>query len=170
MYHHHHHHQHHHPQRHQHQHHQPQPQQQAPNMQPYQMHNPYDVAAAAAAAAVMPTAQMQLVAAQQAEEMRKSAKRAANRRSASTCRQRRKFFVENMADANERMRKRARVLSLLPDMILAMRRDGVITYASENCRQFLQFTREVGSLLAWLRVLVCVYIGAIQQPCLADRP
>ncbi|CAN0006361.1 unnamed protein product, partial [Scytosiphon promiscuus] len=137
MYHHHH---HHHPQQHQPPHHQ------VTNMQQYQMHNPYDVTAAAAAAATaaaaMPTAQMQLVAAQQAEELRKSAKRAANRRSASTCRQRRKFFVENMADANERMRKRARVLSLLPDMILAMRRDGVITYASENCRQFLQFTRE----------------------------
>lgn len=122
-------------------------------MQQYQMHNPYEVAAAAtAAAAAIPTAQMQLVAVQQAEEMRKSAKRAANRRSASTCRQRRKFFVENMADANERMRKRARVLSLLPDMILAMRRDGVITYASENCRQFLQFTREVGC------VCVCVNV------------
>lgn len=101
-------------------------------------HNPYEVAA-------LPTAQMQqLVVAQQAEEMRKNAKRAANRRSASTCRQRRKFLVENMADANDRMRKRARVLSLLPDMILAMRRDGVITYASENCSHFLQFTREVG--------------------------
>ncbi len=101
-------------------------------------HNPYEVAA-------LPAAQMQqLVVAQQAEEMRKNAKRAANRRSASTCRQRRKFLVENMADANDRMRKRARVLSLLPDMILAMRRDGVITYASENCSHFLQFTRQVG--------------------------
>lgn len=91
-----------------------------------------------------PTPQMQqLVVAQQAEEMRKNAKRAANRRSASTCRQRRKFLVDNMADANNRMRKRARVLSLLPDMILAMRRDGVVTYASENCSHFLQFTREV---------------------------
>lgn len=101
-------------------------------------HNPYEVVA------VVPTPQMQqLVVAQQAEEMRKNAKRAANRRSASTCRQRRKFLVENMADANNRMRKRARVLSLLPDMILAMRRDGVVTYASENCSHFLQFTREV---------------------------
>lgn len=53
-----------------------------------------------------------------------------------------------MAEANERMRKRSRVLSLLPDMILAMRRDGVITYASENCRQFLKYTREVSKYLA----------------------
>lgn len=103
-----------------------------------QQHKPYEVAP------VIPTAQMQqLVMAQQAEEKRKSAKRAANRRSASTCRQRKKFLVENMADANDRMRKRAQVLSLLPDMTLAMRRDGVVTYASENCRQFLQSTREV---------------------------
>ncbi|CAM9918241.1 unnamed protein product [Ectocarpus sp. 4 AP-2014] len=107
-------------------------------MQPGAPHPQHHVAAAAAAVAPL---QQQLLA-QQAEEMRKSAKRAANRRSANTCRLRKKFFVENMADANERMRKRARVLSLLPDMILAMRRDGVITYASENCRQFLQFTRQ----------------------------
>ncbi|CAB1114548.1 unnamed protein product [Ectocarpus sp. CCAP 1310/34] len=104
-------------------------------MQPGAPHPQHHVAAAVA------PLQQQLLA-QQAEEMRKSAKRAANRRSANTCRLRKKFFVENMADANERMRKRARVLSLLPDMILAMRRDGVITYASENCRQFLQFTRQ----------------------------
>ena len=110
-------------------------------------HNPYEVAA-------LPTAQMQqLVVAQQAEEMRKNAKRAANRRSASTCRQRRKFLVENMADANNRMRKRARVLSLLPDMILAMRRDGVITYASENCSHFLQFAREVSFVPSFFFVL-----------------
>lgn len=101
-------------------------------------HNPYEVVAVAPAPQVQ-----QLVVAQQAEEMRKNAKRAANRRSASTCRQRRKFLVDNMADANNRMRKRTRVLSLLPDMILAMRRDGVITYASENCSDFLQFTRKV---------------------------
>ncbi|CAM9488364.1 unnamed protein product [Ectocarpus sp. 12 AP-2014] len=110
-------------------------------MQPGAPHPHHHVAAAAAAAAAVAPLQQQLLA-QQAEEMRKSAKRAANRRSANTCRLRKKFFVENMADANERMRKRARVLSLLPDMILAMRRDGVITYASENCRQFLQFTRQ----------------------------
>ncbi|CBJ25964.1 conserved unknown protein [Ectocarpus siliculosus] len=110
-------------------------------MQPGAPHPQHHVAAAAAAAAAVAPLQQQLLA-QQAEEMRKSAKRAANRRSANTCRLRKKFFVENMADANERMRKRARVLSLLPDMILAMRRDGVITYASENCRQFLQFTRQ----------------------------
>ena len=85
----------------------------------------------------------QFVEMQAAEETRKNAKRAANRRSASTCRARKKFLVENMANANAKMRKRSRVLSLLPDMILAMRRDGVVTYASENCRQFLQFKREV---------------------------
>lgn len=81
------------------------------------------------------------------EELRKNAKRAANRRSASTCRARKKVLVETMAEANERMRKRSRVLSLLPDMILAMRRDGVITYASENCRQFLMYDREVRPLV-----------------------
>ena len=101
-------------------------------------------AAAAATVAPAPSVHMQQLMEQQAaEEMRKSAKRAANRRSASTCRARKKFLVENMAEANNMMRKRLQVLSLLPDMILAMRRDGVVTYASENCRQFLKFTREV---------------------------
>ncbi|CAN0183156.1 unnamed protein product, partial [Ascophyllum nodosum] len=103
------------------------------------------VVAVAAAATVAPAPSVhmqQLMEQQAAEEMRKSAKRAANRRSASTCRVRKKFLVENMAGANNMMRERLRVLSLLPDMILAMRRDGVVTYASENCRQFLKFTRE----------------------------
>lgn len=105
------------------------------------------VAAAAAANAAPSVHMQQLMEQQAAEELRKSAKRAANRRSASTCRARKKFLVENMAEANSRMRKRSRVLSLLPDMILAMRRDGIITYASENCRQFLKFTREVRSVI-----------------------
>lgn len=118
---HHHHHPHYHQHQHQHQHH-------------HQL--PYEVAP--------PNVHVQHIMEQQvAEELRKNAKRAANRRSASTCRARKKFLVDNMAQANDRMRKRSRVLSLLPDMILAMRRDGVVTYASENCRQFVQFTREV---------------------------
>lgn len=95
---------------------------------------------------VAPMHVQQLMEQQVQEELRKSAKRAANRRSASTCRARKKFLVETMAEANERMRKRSRVLSLLPDMILAMRRDGVVTYASENCRQFLKYNREVSHM------------------------
>lgn len=127
-----------------------------PNSTPhYQGHSPYEVAA------VVPTAHMQhLVEQQAAEEMRKSAKRAANRRSASTCRARKKFLVETMAEANDRMRRRSLVLSLLPDMILAMRRDGVVTYASDNCREFLDFKKEVRSgqcyrlnMFVWVEVL-----------------
>lgn len=130
---------------------------------PLQHHQPYPhyqaaaAAAAAAAANAAPSVHMQQLMEQQAaEELRKSAKRAANRRSASTCRARKKFLVENMAEANSRMRKRSRVLSLLPDMILAMRRDGIITYASENCRQFLKFTREVRDVPLLLLLVVVI--------------
>lgn len=84
-----------------------------------------------------------LVEQQVQEEMRKSAKRAANRRSATTCRARKRQLMENMAEANERMRKRCRVLALHPDMILAFGRDGVVTYASENCVRYLDAGRKV---------------------------
>lgn len=102
----------------------------------------------------------QFVELQAAEETRRNAKRAANRKSASTCRARKKFLAENMADANEKMRKRSRVLSLLPDMILAMRRDGVVTYASENCRQFLQFKREASSSCCGRRSFFFLFVDA----------
>lgn len=107
----------------------------------------------------VPVQVQQLIEQQAHEELRKSVKRTANRRSASTCRARKKFLVENMAEANDRMRKRSRVLSLLPDMILAMRKNGVVTYASENCRHFLKFTREVG---LFCRCCVCVCVCVVQ--------
>ncbi|CAM9484028.1 unnamed protein product, partial [Discosporangium mesarthrocarpum] len=81
-----------------------------------------------------------LLAQQNREEERKRAKRAANRKAASTSRARKRELVERMSKENEEMRRRMQVLSLLPEMILSVRRDGVVTFASENCQHFLQYS------------------------------
>ncbi|CAM9494264.1 unnamed protein product, partial [Chrysoparadoxa australica] len=44
-----------------------------------------------------------------------------------------------MTKENAEMKKRARVMALLPDMILALRLDGKITYITERCEHFLQY-------------------------------
>ncbi|CAM9890373.1 unnamed protein product [Choristocarpus tenellus] len=83
-----------------------------------------------------------LVEQQQQEEKRKMEKREANRKAAHSSRARKRELIQTMAKANEEMRRRTLILSLLPDMILAVGRDGVVTYASENCKQFLKYSSQ----------------------------
>ncbi|CAN0350413.1 unnamed protein product, partial [Phaeothamnion confervicola] len=72
------------------------------------------------------------------QEEKKRLKRAANRKSASTSRARKKALVEEMTMQNMRLKKHAEILSLLPDLILALLRSGEVSYASEACERFLQ--------------------------------
>jgi len=84
---------------------------------------------------------LMLVEAQRRED-KKTAKRAANRRSASESRARKKAFVEQMTVDNMRLKRQAQILALLPDMVLAMKEDGVITFISAQVERILQHKTE----------------------------
>lgn len=74
----------------------------------------------------------------QKRETKKAAKRQANRKSASSSRARKKALVEEMSRANQRLRRQAIILSLLPDLILTIQEDGSITFASAQVERQLQ--------------------------------
>lgn len=74
----------------------------------------------------------------QRREEKRTAKRAANRRSASESRARKKAFVEEMTKDNERLKRQAQILALLPDLVFAIRQDGVITFVSAQVERILQ--------------------------------
>ena len=63
-------------------------------------------------------------------EEKKTMKRAANRKSASESRARKKAFVEEMTKTNERLKRHAQILALLPDLVVCIQLDGKITFAS----------------------------------------
>lgn len=69
-------------------------------------------------------------------------KRAANRKSASTSRARKKAYVDDMTAKNERMKQHALVLSMLPDLVLAVCRTGEMTYVSPACQWLLLHSPE----------------------------
>ena len=69
-------------------------------------------------------------------------KRAANRKSASTSRARKKAFVDDMTAKNERMKQHALILSMLPDLVLAVCRSGEMTYVSPACQWLLLHSPE----------------------------
>lgn len=64
-------------------------------------------------------------------------KRAANRKSASTSRARKKAYVDEMTAKNERMKQHALILSMLPDLVLAVCRSGEMTYVSPSSQWLL---------------------------------
>ena len=88
------------------------------------------------------------------KEERRINKRASNRRSASTSRARKKALVEEMTRLNAQLRRQALILSLLPDMVLAINADGVITFCSAQAERILQHNSEdlVGAKLSQLLV------------------
>jgi len=75
-------------------------------------------------------------------EDKRAAKRVANRKSASISRARKKAFVEEMAKSNERLRRQAMILNLLPDLILAVDDSGVITFCSAQVEKSLGHRNE----------------------------
>eukprot|EP00903_Cladosiphon_okamuranus_P006698 g6537.t1 len=76
------------------------------------------------------------------QDEKRQVKRAANRKSASTSRARKKAYVDDMTAKNERMKQHALVLSLLPDLVLAVCRTGEMTYVSPACQWLLMHSPE----------------------------
>lgn len=79
---------------------------------------------------------------QRRQDEKRRVKRAANRKSASTSRARKKAYVDDMTTKNERMRQHALILSMLPDLVLAVCRSGEMTYVSPACQWLLLHTQE----------------------------
>ena len=79
---------------------------------------------------------------QRRQDEKRRVKRAANRKSASTSRARKKAFVDDMTAKNERMKQHALILSMLPDLVLAVCRSGEMTYVSPACQWLLQHSPE----------------------------
>lgn len=71
-------------------------------------------------------------------EQKKAAKRIANRKSASTSRARKKALVAEMTKTNSRLRRQAIILSLLPDLVIAIQEDGTITFCSAQVERVLR--------------------------------
>jgi len=71
-------------------------------------------------------------------EQRRSAKRIANRKSACTSRARKKALVAEMTKTNARLRRQAVILSLLPDLVIAIQDDGTITFCSAQVERVLR--------------------------------
>jgi hypothetical protein len=72
------------------------------------------------------------------KEEKRHAKRLANRKSAYTSRARKKALIEEMTRDNARLRRQAMILSYLPDPVVAIRADGVITFCSMQVERVLR--------------------------------
>lgn len=71
-------------------------------------------------------------------EDKRTAKRVANRKSACTSRARKKAFVEEMTRTNARLRRQAVILSLLPDLVMAIKLNGEISFCSAQVGRVLR--------------------------------
>lgn len=71
------------------------------------------------------------------KEDKRAAKRVANRKSASISRARKKAYLEEMSKANERLKRQAMILNLLPDLVFAVDESGMITFCSSQVEKML---------------------------------
>lgn len=72
------------------------------------------------------------------KEEKRQAKRLANRKSASTSRARKKALIEEMTKDNARLRRQALILSFLPDPVVTISTDGIITFCSMQVERVLK--------------------------------
>ena len=88
------------------------------------------------------------------KEAKKTAKRLANRKSASSSRARKKALVQEMTELNARLKRQAQILALLPDLVITINVDGVITFCSAQVERVLHHKLDdiVGAQLADLLV------------------
>lgn len=70
-------------------------------------------------------------------EEKKHAKRLANRKSASTSRARKKALVQEMTELNTKLKRQALILSLLPDLVIVIDTEGIITFCSAQVERVL---------------------------------
>jgi len=98
----------------------------------------------------VPQALVVLLADTKRREEKKNAKRIANRRSASTSRARKKALVKEMTELNARLRRQALILALLPDLVIVIDVEGVITFCSAQVERALHYKPDdlAGSQLA----------------------
>ena len=69
---------------------------------------------------------------------RRTAKRVTNRKSAYVSRARKRALVEEMTEANARLRRQTMILALLPDLVIVMKVDGEISFCSAQVEKVLQ--------------------------------
>ena len=95
-----------------------------------------------------------LLAGARRKDAKKTAKRLANRKSASSSRARKKALVQEMTELNARLKRQAQILALLPDLVITINVDGVITFCSAQVERVLHHQIEdiVGARLADLLV------------------
>lgn len=88
------------------------------------------------------------------KEAKKTAKRLANRKSASSSRARKKALVQEMTELNARLKRQAQILALLPDLVITINLEGVITFCSAQVERVLHHNTDdiVGAKLADLLV------------------
>ena len=88
------------------------------------------------------------------KEAKKTAKRLANRKSASSSRARKKALVQEMTMLNARLKRQAQILALLPDLVITINLEGVITFSSAQVERVLHHNTEdiVGAKLVDLVV------------------
>lgn len=86
----------------------------------------------------MPQAVALLLADTRRKEEKRQAKRLANRKSACTSRARKKALIEEMTKDNARLRRQALILSYLPDPVVAISTEGVITFCSMQVERVLK--------------------------------
>jgi PAS domain-containing protein len=79
-----------------------------------------------------------LVADAKRKEEKRTAKRVANRKSACASRERKKALVEDMTRMNKLLKREAMILSLLPDLVIAVTTAGKITFCSGQVERVLR--------------------------------
>ena len=78
----------------------------------------------------------------QSKSEKKSHKRAANRLSAQLSRRRRKVFMEELKQENEKLRRKESILNSIPDLVIVFDSAGKIAYVSKSVCTILKFTAE----------------------------
>lgn len=71
------------------------------------------------------------------KEAKRNAKRLANRKSASSSRARKKALVQEMTELNARLKRQALILALLPDLVITINVEGMITFCSAQVERVL---------------------------------
>jgi PAS domain S-box-containing protein len=76
------------------------------------------------------------------KEDKKSNKRAANRLSAQLSRRRRKMFMEELKEENEKLKRKESILNSIPDLVIVFDSAGKISFISKSACTILKFQVE----------------------------
>jgi PAS domain S-box-containing protein len=76
------------------------------------------------------------------KEDKKVAKRIANRKSASSSRARKKALVKEMTEMNVQLKRQALILSLIPDMVIVINEEGLISFCSAQVERVMNYKHD----------------------------